>query len=85
VQDDGALERALVQHPADDAAMREEIPRAVDGLPVEQREAFLLKYVEGMSYEEMAAITGARISALKMRVKRACERLRETLEGVCHG
>jgi len=41
------------------------------------REAFLLKYVEELSYEEMSALTGAGVSALKMRVKRACERLRE--------
>jgi DNA-directed RNA polymerase specialized sigma24 family protein len=30
----------------------------------------------------MAEITGVGISALKMRVKRACERLREMLEEV---
>ena len=44
----------------------------------------MLKHVEELSYEEMAEITGAGISALKMRVKRACERLREQLEGVHH-
>ena len=42
----------------------------------------LLHYVEGLSYEEMAAVTGSGISALKMRVKRSCERLREILQGV---
>jgi RNA polymerase sigma-70 factor (ECF subfamily) len=40
---------------------------------------FLLKYVEELSYQEMAGLTGAGISALKMRVKRACERLRRIL------
>ena len=64
--------------------MREEIERALGQLEVEQREAFLLKHVEGLSYEEMAAITGAGTSALKMRVKRACGRLRELLNGVYH-
>ncbi|HXC26221.1 MAG TPA: RNA polymerase sigma factor [Gemmatimonadaceae bacterium] len=44
------------------------------------REAFLLKHAEGMEYTEMAAITGASISALKMRVKRACEALRPLVE-----
>ena len=34
------------------------------------------------SYEEMVEITGAGLSALKMRVKRACEQLRDQLEGV---
>ncbi len=62
----------------------EEIQRALQQLVPEQREAFLLKYVEELSYEEMSAVTGASISALKMRVSRACERLRALLEGVVH-
>ncbi|MEO8201603.1 MAG: RNA polymerase sigma factor [Gemmatimonadota bacterium] len=62
-----------------DEAWREEIERALEYLPLEQREAFLLKYVEDLSYEEMEELTGMGISALKMRVKRACERLRELL------
>lgn len=61
-----------------------DIQRALDELPVEQREAFVLKHVEGTSYEEMSELTGAGISALKMRVKRACLRLRELLEEVHH-
>ena len=67
---------------SDDAAstdLRIEIERAVALLDSDQREAFLLKHVEQLGYEEMAAITGAGVSALKMRVKRACERLRELL------
>ena len=59
----------------DDAA-REELWLLLDALPVEQREAFLLHHVEGMSYEDMATVTGAGVSALKMRVKRACDVLR---------
>jgi RNA polymerase sigma-70 factor (ECF subfamily) len=39
----------------------------------------LLKHVEQLSYEEMAAITGLRVSALKMRVKRACDRMQRVL------
>lgn len=46
------------------------------------REAFLLKHVEELSYPEMARLTGDGISALKMRVKRAAERLRRELEDV---
>jgi RNA polymerase sigma-70 factor, ECF subfamily len=58
---------------------QEEIQRALAMLVPEQREAFLLKYVEELSYEEMVALTGAGESALKMRVKRAGARLRELL------
>jgi RNA polymerase sigma-70 factor (ECF subfamily) len=46
------------------------------------REAFLLKYIEELSYEEMSALTGVGVSALKMRVKRACDRLRERWERI---
>jgi RNA polymerase sigma-70 factor (ECF subfamily) len=65
-------------------AMTEYVEDALAKLPVEQREAFLLKYVEEMSYEEIADVTGVGVSALKMRVKRACDSLRDLLEGVYH-
>jgi RNA polymerase sigma-70 factor, ECF subfamily len=60
------------------------VTKAVDGLEPLLREAFVLKYVEELEYSEMAAITGASISALKMRVKRACDALRPKLEGIYH-
>jgi RNA polymerase sigma-70 factor (ECF subfamily) len=60
----------------------EEIRSALQRLPAEQREAFLLRYVEDLGYEEISELTGAGISALKMRVKRACESMRVSLEGV---
>lgn len=63
----------------DDAAWRSLLDTALDTLPVEQREAFLLHHVDGHSYESMSEITGVRQSALKMRVKRACDRLRTML------
>ena len=56
------------------------VERALAALPEEKREAFVLKHVEGMSYEEMAAVTGARIPTLKMRVHRAREALLAALE-----
>ena len=54
---------------------------ALDTLPAEQRAAFLLRHVEGMDYSAMARVTGAGESALKMRVKRACDALRARLVG----
>lgn len=82
VVDEGALLDAAIDHPADSAAWREEIERALRQLRPEQREAFLLKYVEEMGYDEMSQLTGVGVSALKMRVMRACERLRELLSEV---
>lgn len=80
VHDEFALLEASEEHPAEQAAWREEIHRALMRLEPEQREAFLLKHVEELGYDEMAEITGVGVSALKMRVKRACERLRVLLQ-----
>ena len=63
---------------------RRRVIEAVEELEPILREAFLLKYVEELEYKEMSEITGASISALKMRVKRACEALRPRLEGIYH-
>ncbi|HET7790191.1 MAG TPA: RNA polymerase sigma factor [Gemmatimonadales bacterium] len=53
---------------------------ALARLPDEKREAFVLKHVEGLSYEEMSAVTGERIPTLKMRVHRAREALLAALK-----
>ena len=84
VQNDVAIAAAATDHPAIGQEWREEIERALNRLDSQQREAFLLKYVEELEYEEMSRMTGVGISALKMRVKRACERLREMLQEVSH-
>jgi RNA polymerase sigma-70 factor (ECF subfamily) len=73
-------ERASDPRLDESLAWREEIARALATLPAEQREAFLMRHVEDLSYEDMATATGAGISALKMRVKRACHALRRRLE-----
>lgn len=56
-----------------------DVHHALAGLPARLREAFLLKHVEDLTYEEMKHVTGASESALKMRVKRACEALAQQL------
>lgn len=77
VRDETALQEGGAAQP--DAAERIEwddaVRRALARLAPEFREAFLLKHVEDLEYEEMARLTGAGISALKMRVKRAREQL----------
>lgn len=85
VRDEIALLGASEEHPEDQTAWREEIQRALLMLEDEQREAFLLKHVEDLGYEEMSELTGVGVSALKMRVKRACERLRVLLHEVNGG
>src|SRR2546430_327094 len=65
-----------VADPSDTAASLERaeqlalVRRALARLSPEKREAFLLKHVEGLSYEEMAAVAGERIPTVKMRVGR---------------
>jgi len=82
----GREPRAVAAGPAVDGdGWGAEVDRALQALSAPLREAFLLKYVEELSYEEMAELTGAGVSALKMRVKRACEQLREMLREVRDG
>lgn len=52
---------------------------ALDRLPAALREAFLLKHDVGYTYDEVAEMTQATPSAVKMRVHRARETLREFL------
>ena len=75
-----------IADPADNEAALERVQQlavveqALATLSSEKREAFVLKHVEGMSYQEMAAVTGERIPTLKMRVHRAREALLKVLE-----
>jgi RNA polymerase sigma-70 factor (ECF subfamily) len=78
--DDAAMASASVRPAADTSDLRGELRRAIESLDPDQREAFLLKHVEQLSYDEMAEATGVGVSALKMRVKRACDRMRWLLE-----
>lgn len=63
-----------------DADLRDALQVALDGLEPLLREALLLRYGEELQYEEMARVTGAGVSALKMRVKRARDTVRPRLE-----
>lgn len=84
VRDEGALNGAA--HPAQTESLDwdDAVGRALARLGPEYREAFLLKHVEDLEYEEIAQLTGAGISALKMRVKRAREQLQVILREAEH-
>lgn len=60
--------------------VRGRLQLAMGQLTPEQREAFVLKHVEGRSYEEMAAVLDTSVASLKMRVHRAREALQHLLE-----
>jgi RNA polymerase sigma-70 factor (ECF subfamily) len=56
------------------------LEQALEQLTPEQREAFVLKHVEGLPYKEIAELTGATVASLKMRVHRAYDQLRELMK-----
>lgn len=79
VADGKPHDEAAATPPAQDPGLRDALQSALDSLEPLLREALVLKYGEGLEYSEMSAMTGAGVSALKMRVKRACEALRPLL------
>ncbi len=54
-----------------------QLKRLIDELPALYKEAFILKHVELLSYEEISSISKISIEAVKMRVFRAREILKE--------
>lgn len=56
------------------------IQLAIDSLPDEQKEVVVLRDVEGLSYEEIAEITGNELGTVKSKLARAREKLREKLK-----
>lgn len=59
---------------------RRALQRALLALTPEQREVFVLKHVEGLSYEDIAQRLGTSVPSLKMRMHRAYDRLRARLK-----
>ena len=62
--------------------MAERLEISVGRLPTPMREAFLLRYVDGMDYPEIASITGASEGTARVRAFRARALLREELGSV---
>lgn len=54
--------------------------RAIEALPVEQREAFLLHVEGGLTVEEIAGLTACSFETAKSRLRYARSRLRELLK-----
>lgn len=63
-----------------DAELGTAIQQATDQLPQGYREVFLLKDVDGLSYEQISEVTGDSIPAIKSRLHRARLALREAID-----
>lgn len=55
--------------------------RAIDSLPPQERTAILLKDVEGLSSEEVAAALGNRVTTVRVQLSRARVKLRDFVRG----
>jgi RNA polymerase sigma-70 factor, ECF subfamily len=82
---DAASEIPAVDNPVTDAEaeeLRRRVRHALQDLPRDQREALVLKYIEGLSLPEMAEMLSVSVSALKMRLLRARRELLARVQGV---
>ncbi|HNV74191.1 MAG: RNA polymerase sigma factor [Gemmatimonadetes bacterium] len=79
-EDDQPTSYATPEEELDRTQLRNDLDVALAQLPTSLREAFIMKHVEGRSYEEMADLLGTTVGALKMRVHRAREALQALLE-----
>ncbi len=79
-EDDQPSSFASPDEDLDRTELRSDLDSALSQLAPSLREAFIMKHVEGRSYEEMADLLGTTVGALKMRVHRARESLQALLE-----
>jgi RNA polymerase sigma-70 factor (ECF subfamily) len=72
-KDIGAHREALAEE------LRERIAEAVEQLPDEQREVFLMRQLQHLPFKEIAAVVGVPENTVKSRMRYALERLQEAL------
>ena len=80
----GIPEAADPRGDAVDAAIGRERGRRLQGyllrLPVPVREALVLRFYEGLGFENIASVTGDKLSSAKMKVYRGLEKIRVMME-----
>jgi len=75
VDDAGGDELPPALHRIPPASVRD----AVDALPIEFREAIILREIHGYSYSEIATVVGVPVGTVMSRLARARRRLRDVL------
>jgi RNA polymerase sigma-70 factor (ECF subfamily) len=89
--DDGEVSWELptdVPGPDEEMATQEfydELQAAIADLPEVFRSTIVLREIEGLSYEEIAEITGVNLGTVKSRIARARSRLQEQLQRYLNG
>ena len=71
--------RASVERQVTGSELKEKILAAVDQLPDDQREVFLLRELSNLPFKEIATITGVPENTVKSRMRYALERLQAHL------
>lgn len=75
---DAEMERRIDDDPYFNGTEAERLlSKAIARLPEKQRLVFSLRYYDEMKYEDIAAITGTSVGALKASYHIACEKLKE--------
>jgi RNA polymerase sigma-70 factor (ECF subfamily) len=59
--------------------IRQRMAKAIDQLPDDQREVFLMRQINGLSFKEIGEIVGAPENTVKSRMRYALEKLRQEL------
>ena len=65
---------------AEQQEMRVEIARAIADLPIKYRVAFVLRDIQGHSYDAIAEMVGVPLGTIKSRVNRARSRFRDLMQ-----
>ena len=68
-----------------DAQTRQQIDSALKRLPEQARTVFVLREIEGLSYEEIADATGIKLGTVRSRLYHARKRLKDMLMPIVEG
>ncbi|KJU83798.1 RNA polymerase sigma factor AlgU [Candidatus Magnetobacterium bavaricum] len=74
-------ERFSPEHPLRKRQQDEVIQRAIRSLPLRQRTVVVLRDIEGLSYDEIASVTGLNSGTVKSNIARGRQTLRDKLKG----
>ena len=66
------------------ATLKERVERAIFGLPIEIREPFILREFDGFSYQEISERLNITLGAVRQRIYRAKQVMREELWDLVH-